>query len=120
MLAKRRGHAATLLPDGRVLVAGGWSLNDPAGPPRFAELFDPKIGTWSKAGSMTRWRYGPIAVTLRDGRVLVIGGFIDAGGVTKGGEIYDPGHLDMAMDPFYELTSERRCRDGRRPRARHA
>ena len=38
---------------------------------------------------MTRWRYGPFATLLLDGRVLVAGGYISGGGVT-GAEVYDP------------------------------
>jgi hypothetical protein len=91
MRTARRGHTATLLADGRVLVAGGWKPQDhPVEPPRGAELYDPGTGTWTKAGSMTRWRYGPFATVLLDGRVLVAGGSISGGGVTKGAEVYDP------------------------------
>ena len=90
MFAKRRGHAATLLSDGRVLVVGGWNLADRAGPPQYAELFDPATGTWTKTDPVTHRRYGATAVALPDGRALVLGGLIEAGGVTRGGEIFDP------------------------------
>ena len=91
MRTARRGHIATLLADGRVLVAGGWSYHDhPVEPPRFAELFDPATGTWSEAGSMTRWRYSPLATLLLDGRVLVARRHISGGGMTRGAEVYDP------------------------------
>src|SRR5438105_1762049 len=39
----RSGHTATLLPNGKVLVAGGYS----GGPLDSAELYDPATGTWS-------------------------------------------------------------------------
>jgi len=39
-------HTATLLPDGKVLVAGGWNLLDSA------ELYDPATGRWNPTGSM--------------------------------------------------------------------
>ena len=89
MHVARRGHVATLLSDGRVLVAGGWDLGGGT-PPVVAELYDPASGTWSDTGPMTRWRYGPRAVLLLDGRVLVAGGYISGGGYTKGAELYDP------------------------------
>lgn len=71
-----------------------------------AELFDPRTGRWSSTGSMRYARAGAKAVTLRDGRVLVVGTTPDRGGyavemdlramVTT--EIYDPasGRFSMA------------------------
>ncbi|MEP6639979.1 MAG: kelch repeat-containing protein [Chloroflexota bacterium] len=91
MHAARRGHTATVLADGRVLVAGGWNLAAQPQAPLFAELYDPASGTWSKTGSMTRWRYRPLATLLSDGRVLVTGGYIGGQADTKGAELYDPG-----------------------------
>ena len=94
MRTSRRGHIATLLADGRVLVAGGWNhpTHHPVEPPRFAEaLSDPATGTWQPScSSTTRWRYAPFATALRDGRVLVAGGYISGGGVTRGAEVFDP------------------------------
>ena len=51
MITPRHSHAAILLPDGRVLVAGGTSLDDP---PDSAELYDPATGTWTAIASMHR------------------------------------------------------------------
>ena len=90
MQVPRRDHTATLLADGRVLVAGGWDLGGPSDPTAVAELYDPASGTWTETGSMTRWREHPLAVLLADGRVLVVGGLISGGGITRGAEIYDP------------------------------
>src|SRR6185503_16057201 len=56
-----KGYSATLLRDGRVLVAGGGGLSS-------AEIFDPASRTWSPTGSMTRARAGHEATLLSDGR----------------------------------------------------
>jgi Galactose oxidase, central domain/Kelch motif len=98
MRTARAGHTATLLPDGRVLVAGG-SGTDGQGLTS-AELYDPQTGTFSVTGSMTAGRFQQTATLLPGGRVLVAGGFID-GGMAAGGtntaasslasaELYDP------------------------------
>src|SRR4051812_32043925 len=53
----RYSHTATLLKDGRVLVAGG---NDSA-PLKSAQLYDPAANTWSSAGTMSLSRTGQAA-----------------------------------------------------------
>ena len=81
MHVARSGSVASLLADGRVLVAGGV---DPAkgylGPLASAELYDPATGQWTETGSMAAWRWGSRdnfkAISLADGRVLVLGGRI--------------------------------------------
>src|SRR4051794_12685378 len=72
MAAARTDFAATLLPDGRVLVVGGRS----AGKPNLdsAETYDPATGRWTSAGKMSHGRNFPTATLLRDGKVLVVGG----------------------------------------------
>ncbi len=82
-MARDRGAYAdasvTLLLDGRVLVAGG----DPnSGSDTSAELYDPKTGTFSKAGSFTPGRYHQTATLLADGRVLLAGGLTGSGAVS--------------------------------------
>jgi len=80
-------HTATLLLDGRVLVAGG---ENALGSLNSVELFDPATGLWSAAASMQQARSQHTATLLPDGRVLVAGGFPSAGVATSGAEIYDP------------------------------
>jgi len=70
--APRSWHTATLLNNGKVLVAGGFS-SDSLGT---AELYDPVSSTWSATGSFSP-RYGHTASLLEDGRVLVAGGSND-------------------------------------------
>jgi len=67
----RNLRSATLLPDGTVLVAGGYGNS---GYLSSAELYDPAVGTWSSAGSMNSARYDHSAILLPNGTVLVAGG----------------------------------------------
>ncbi len=71
LITPRQAHTATLLPDGRVLVAGGFKdgyfLDT-------AELYDPATGTWTATGSLGTARGVHTASLLPDGKVLVAGG----------------------------------------------
>jgi hypothetical protein len=84
----RAAHTATLLPDGRVLIAGGRGAEVNA----IAELYDPKSGTFRETGRMVTARYKHTAGMLPDGRVLLAGGSDerDWHGTLKSTEIYDP------------------------------
>ncbi len=68
-------HTATLLADGRLLVAGGAS-SDTSTPTAVAEILDLPNGasTWAATGAMRSARYRHTAVLLRNGKVLVVGG----------------------------------------------
>jgi large repetitive protein len=82
----REGHTATLLPDGSVLVAGGYNG---ATPLASAELYNPASGTWTATGSMVAGRGGHTATLLPDGKVLVAG--CANGNDAPSAELYDPG-----------------------------
>lgn len=89
MADARAGGTATLLPDGRVLVAGGWGAGELFGPKlASAELYDPATRTWTETGSMSAERDGHAAVLLPDGKVLVAGGY-DSDRL-RSAELYDP------------------------------
>jgi hypothetical protein len=88
----RQIHTSTVLGNGRVLVAGGYTLGD--GPLASASLYDPATDTFSPTGSLTEARGEQSSTLLPDGRVLVAGGGI-AGWVFPGtflasAELYDP------------------------------
>lgn len=94
LITPRWRHTATLLNDGRVLIAGGQRADTPptSSPPlASAEIYDPSSGTFVQAGTMTEPRAGHTATLLPDGRVLLAGGwsafFPQADGRA---EIYDP------------------------------
>ncbi len=96
MNTARTNTAATALLDGRILVAGGLFLDRATGEQRAldsAELWDPRSETWSRAGQLGATRVGASAVTLADGRVLVVGGTTSLEGEPAGQgsvDIYDP------------------------------
>ena len=87
MLEPRSGHTATLLQDGKVLIAGGMRRNQDFY--NSAELFDPAAGKFQVTGAMTVARVGHAAILLRSGKVLVLGGWLGHG-CTDSAEIYDP------------------------------
>lgn len=82
-------HTATLLPsNGKVLIAGGYDGFNPLNLPK---LFDPTTNSWSNAGSMSSVRAYHTATLLQNGKVLVVGGEIGAGGpATASVDSYDP------------------------------
>jgi hypothetical protein len=74
-------HTATLLPDGRVLVIGGFLFGDSEFETRAsAEIWDPATEVFSDAGWLPVGRDVHTATLLQDGRVLVVGGFGGGGG----------------------------------------
>jgi N-acetylneuraminic acid mutarotase len=86
MTTARGGLTATLLPSGRILVAGG--RND-AGVLASAELYNPVTGAWEDAGFMSTPRYKHTA-NLVAGKVLVTGGLGDNETPLASTEVYDP------------------------------
>ncbi|MEI6080285.1 MAG: kelch repeat-containing protein, partial [bacterium] len=82
----RYNHTATLLPDGTVLIAGGYNgglaINT-------AELYHPSTGLFTSTGTLNTARMLATATLIANGKVLIAGGF-GAGSYLNTAEIYDP------------------------------
>jgi hypothetical protein len=92
----RYKQGAALLPDGKVLVAGGSNENGRQITYSSTEIFDPRTGRFSPGPYMRFPRYKLLSgvVALNDGRILLAGG-------AERPEVYDPAH-----DVFTALNGE--------------
>ena len=86
MTSARAQHTATLLHDGKVLVAGGFSNSEVLSS---AEIYDPKSGVWSPTGSMINARFSHTANQLHNGGPLASGGYDNLGSALATAELYD-------------------------------
>jgi hypothetical protein len=80
MLRQRSNLDLAILPDGKVLAAGGFGTD-----PTSAEIYDPVTGGWEPTGGL-RSRTRSSAAVLDDGRVLATSGF----GANNTSDIYNP------------------------------
>jgi hypothetical protein len=85
MAVGRDDHTATLLQDGRVLIAGGEGESAPSS----AEIYDPGTGTFTTTGSLITGRLLQAAVLLANGNVLIVGGTATGPGLASA-ELYSP------------------------------
>jgi Kelch motif len=90
-----------LLPNGKVLVAGGSDFN--FNPLASAELYDPASGTWTATGSLNTARFLQTATLLPNGKVLVAAGRDINGGVLASGGALRSGkrRLDGQRQPCH-------------------
>ncbi|MCE9600960.1 MAG: hypothetical protein K8S21_01940 [Gemmatimonadetes bacterium] len=88
MSVARMAHTASVLRDGRVLVAGGFTGDGNAA--RSAELFDPASGTFGPLARMVVVRHSHSATILPNGKVLIVGGYGAGNEVIADVELFDP------------------------------
>jgi hypothetical protein len=88
MNVARYGHAAILLPIGKVLVAGGSDSKGHA--LSNAELYDPATGKWTETGSLNAAHLAPGAVLQPNGKVLIFSGYGNLNSPAFDKELYDP------------------------------
>jgi deoxycytidylate deaminase len=85
MVTQRKGHTATLLTNGKVLITGGYNgsyVNT-------AEIYDPATGKFAAtSGKMAAARIGHTAALLKSGKVLISGGY--NGAYLNSSELFDP------------------------------
>jgi hypothetical protein len=93
-------HTATLLPNGKVLVAGG--MGD-SGYLASAQLYDPGLGAFAATGSMTAGRAVHAATLLPSGEVLIAGG-LNMGAYLGSAELYDPSVGTFAVTGSMTVT----------------
>jgi hypothetical protein len=109
MITARYGHSAALLPDGRVLISGGYA---PTSTVSSTEIFDPSTGTFTATGGTST--VSGIATLLKNGKVLIAG---------NTAELYDPVTDSFALTgsyvgpfyygPFFYPDSATLLQDGR-------
>jgi hypothetical protein len=98
MSTARDLHTTTRLTDGTVLVVGGLTggFTDPD--IVTTELYNPATNSWSPGPNTSGARVGHTATLLRDGRVLVAGGFGSSPVLRTGAELFGP--LGAGTDRF--------------------
>jgi DNA-binding beta-propeller fold protein YncE len=121
MTQPRMNATATLLADGRVLIAGGAKAAPtlPIGEfsLREAEIYDPATGTFTATGKLNNPRQAATAALLNDGQVLIAGGWTVGDDPSGTAELYTPESgtftrtANMSVGRRYAASS--RLEDGR-------
>jgi len=118
MHTDRAQHAATLLTNGEVFVAGGWNghradaADDPPWDPLFAELYDSASKSFKTAANMSTTRISPLVLRLTNGKVLVLGGVPSLQNIHEQpedpqyAEVYDP--VSNSFAAISNLSESRR------------
>jgi N-acetylneuraminic acid mutarotase len=83
-----RSFTLSLLPNGKALVAGGFTFD--AFALGSAELYDPTSGTWALTDTLTGGRVEHAATELPNGAVAVTGGYDENADTPFSVEVYDP------------------------------
>ena len=87
LVTARDAHTMTLLPTGKVLVAGGRNTMGTA--LTTAEVYDPESDTWAATAALPAARFWHASIVLLNGKVLVAGGF-DGFASLASAALYDP------------------------------
>jgi hypothetical protein len=90
MNTERLSHSATLLADGKVLIAGGDGFVEANFLISSAEIYDPLARHFTRTGNTNTARLGASAALLPNGKVLISGGHNGDDGPILAVEIYDP------------------------------
>lgn len=113
MAVPRLGQGAAILPDGRVLLLGGF-VGRSVTPT--TDIYDATAGTFSPGPTMVAGRGSPLVVALTDGRILVAGGWAGGAGQTSA-EVFDPRSMAFtatgAMHVGHDGPVGTRLADGR-------
>lgn len=116
MSTPRDAHSASVTPGGLVVLAGGFA-GEGQGPLASVEVFDPGSGVMTEVASLQLGRGGHAAAVAKDGRVLIVGGWIGPRTYTATTEIFDPVDGTMAEGPDLPVAADAldaiTLRDGR-------
>jgi hypothetical protein len=106
MSVPRAYHAATLLPNGKVLLAGGFFSTSQPYYTETTELFDPASGTFAPGPSMSLPRIAHTATLLPGGKVLIAGGLNNVElPQSNTAELYDPVLNTIVLVPSTMTTN---------------
>lgn len=89
--------AATLLQNGTVLLTGGINPLDGATAVGSIDIYDPTRRTFQKVGTLKTARCDHTATLLPNGKVLIVGGWIDGTGPTATAELFDPATMTLSQ-----------------------
>jgi hypothetical protein len=104
---EREQHTATVLPNGKVLVAGG---EGSSGPLSSAQLYNPETQSWSDTGDLVIARRSHTATLLPSGKVLVAGGVGSGFSYLNSAELFDPAG-NNGMGSWSSIGSLQTARD---------
>lgn len=97
--------AVGLLPNGKVLIAGGYSSIQKQ--LKTAEVFDPTTGTFEKLSAEMAVARDELAyATLSDGEILLAGGYNETGRTLSSAEVFNP--RASSFEPLASALTARR------------